>query len=248
MSNNPTSLVFLVVERFVVLLAVFILASCTSQPIQRKNGLTTARTFSISNLIKSDIDTVTEISQQEVIASLKRLTEKLYRRNPAEWRKGNAGSAEEATLGIFLPLDHWHLSPNRNLDWKASIATAFREDYEGDRVKSLMEGLLTMTMASYDNKVELYLLDSLDPQKLYNAARNFETVDWQLSNARNAKGELMLQTNGTDGNGAANLSFEREFGRIIATQDLIARIIEDKTNRAIRAGVIDTASFFLLPI
>ena len=111
-----------------------------------------------------------------------------------------------------------------------------------------MEGLLTMTMASYDNKVNLYLFDSLDPQKLYNTARNFEVVAWKLSNAKNSRGELILLTNGSDGNGVSNFTFEREFGKLIATQDLIARIIEDKTNRTIRTGVIDTATFLLLPI
>ena len=234
--------------KYFLVLLLLALTACPSQPIQRRDGASSARSFSLSNLAKGDIDTVTEISQQQAIASLRLLTEKLYRRNPAEWRKGSSSGPEQATSELFAPLDHWHLSPKQNLDWKASIFTAFKEDYAGDRIKSLMEGLLTMTMASYDNKVELYLLDSLDPQKLYNTARNFEVVAWKLSNAKNAKGELMLLANGTDTNGVANLSFEREFGKIIATQDLIARVIEDKTNRAIRSGVFNAASFILLPI
>jgi hypothetical protein len=223
------------------------LTACSSQPIQRSDGTSSARPFSVTNLAKGDIDTVTEISQQQVLASLKLLTEKLYRRNPAEWRKSSYLGPEQAVNEIFEPLDHWYLSPKQKLNWKASIFTAFKEDYTGDRIKSLIQGLLTMTMASYDNKVELYFLDSLDPQKLYNSARNFEVVAWKLSTARNARGELMLLTNST-GNGAANLSFEREFGKIIATQDNIARVIEDKSNRAIRSGVFDAASFILLPI
>jgi len=225
-----------------------VLAACSSQTIQHKDGTTSARSFSITSLAKGDIDAVSEISQQQAISSLKSLTEKLYRRNPAEWRKSNSIGADQAVNEIFEPLDHWYLSPQQNLDWKTSIFTAFREDYSGDRVKSLMQGLLTMTMASYDNKVELYLLDSLDAQKLYNTARNFEVVAWKLSSARNARGQPILLTNGMDNNGVANLSFEREFGKIIATQDIIARVIEDKTNRAIRAGVFDAASFILLPI
>ncbi len=231
----------------VVGLAVF-LAACSSAPIQRKDGSTSARGFSVTDLAKSDIDTVTEINQQEAIAALKRLTEKLYRRNPAEWRKGHCAGPEQATSDVFAPLDHWDLASQKTLDWKVSIFTAFRGDYSGDRVRSLMEGLLTMTMASYDNKVNLYLFDSLDPQKLYNTARNFEVVAWKLSNAKNSRGELILLTNGSDGNGVSNFTFEREFGKLIATQDLIARIIEDKTNRTIRTGVIDTATFLLLPI
>jgi len=249
--ENPTcqralsNFVSFVVKGFLIL---FALTACSSTPIQRNDGSSSARVFSVTNLAKSDVDTVTEISQQEAIASLKRLTEKLYRRNPAEWRKGSSAGPEQATSEVFAPLDHWHLSARQSLDWKAAIFDTFKEDYAGDRVKSLMEGLLTMTMAAYDNKAELYLLDSLDPQKLYNTARNYEVVAWKLSNAKNAKGELTLLTNGADASGVANLSFEREFGKLIATQDVIARVIEDKTNRSIRSGVIDTATFFLFPI
>ena len=224
------------------------LAACSSQPIQRRDGSSTARPFSIANLVKSDVDTVTEIHQKEALAALKRLSEKLYRRNPAEWRKSNFTSAEQAVSEIFAPLEHWQLSSRQTLDWKAGILSAFREDYAGDRIKSLMEGLVTMTMAAYDNKTELYLLDSLDAQKLYNTARNFEVVAWKLSNAKNTRGELMLLTNSVDANGVANLSFEREFGKLIATQDLIALTIEEKTNRTIRTGVINTATFILFPI
>ena len=224
------------------------LAACASSSIQRRDGTSTARSFSVANLAKSDVDTITEIHQTQAIAALRRLTEKLYRRNPAEWKKSNGTSADQAVGEIFAPLDHWHLSSRLTLDWKAGIFTAFREDYAGDRIKSLMEGLLTMTMAAYDNKTEFYMLDSLDPQKLYNTARNFEVVAWKLSNARNARGELILLSNAVDANGVANLSFEREFGKLVATQDLIALVMEEKTNRAIRTGVIDTASFFLFPI
>ncbi|HYP67542.1 MAG TPA: hypothetical protein VEP67_04745 [Thiobacillaceae bacterium] len=224
------------------------LAACSSSSIQRRDGTSTARPFSITNLAKSDVDTITEIHQKQTLDALRRLTEKLYRRNPAEWRKGNCTSAEQAVSEIFAPLDHWNLSSKRTLNWKASIFTAFREDYAGDRIKSLMEGLLTMTMTAYDNKTEFYMLESLDPQKLYNTARNFEVVAWKLSNAKNARGEPMLLSNAVDANGVANLSFEREFGKLVATQDLIALVMEEKTNRAIRTGVIDTATFILFPI
>ncbi len=224
------------------------LAACSSTPIQRRDGSSTARSFSIANLAKSDVDTITEIHQKEALAALKRLTEKLYRRNPAEWRKSNCTSADQAVNEIFAPLDHWDLSSRQTLDWKAGIFTAFRTDYVGDRIKSLMEALITMTMTAYDNKTDLYVLDSLDPQKLYNTARNFEVVAWKLSSARNARGEPLLLSNALDANGVANLSFEREFGKLIQTQDLIALVIEEKTNRVIRTGVIDTATFFLLPI
>jgi hypothetical protein len=224
------------------------LAACSGNPIQRKDGTTSARPLSLSGIAKGDVDDVTELAQRETLASLKRLAEKLYRRNPTELKKNGAASLEAAVASIFDPFNHWHLSARRSLDWEASIRGAFDETYAGDRIDALMKGLLTMVMASYSHKTEIYILDSLDPQKLYNAARNIEIAAWRLANARKANGELLLLSNGIDVNGVANLSFEREFGKLIATQDLIARVIEDKTNRAIRQGVVNVASLVFLPI
>jgi hypothetical protein len=228
---------------FLILLSASLLAACAGKPIQRKDGTTSERPMSLSGIAKGDIDDVTELTQRETLAGLKRLTEKLYRRNPAELQKNTAADMEAAVAGIFNPVNHWHLSPRRNLDWQASINDAFREDFAGDRIDALMKGLLTMVMASYSHRTEIYVLESLDPQKLYNSARNIEIAVWRLSNAKNANGEMLLLSNGV-----ANLSFEREFGKLIATQDLIARIIEDKTNRAIRFGVINAASLVFFPI
>jgi hypothetical protein len=58
----------------------------------------------------------------------------------------------------------------------------------------------------------------------------------------------MLLSNGVNGDGVPNLSFEREFGKLIGIQDTLAKIIEDKSNRAIRFGVVNVASMAFLPI
>ncbi|NWG39297.1 MAG: hypothetical protein HXY27_04930 [Hydrogenophilaceae bacterium] len=233
---------------FLSVLLISLLASCSSQPIKRKDGTTTARPWSLAGLAKRDIDDVVELHQKEAIASLKLLTEKLYRRNPAEMGKSGNTDLQAAVDRIFNPINHWHLSPQRQLDWSASINNAFREDFVGDRIHSLMTGVLTMVMSSYNHKTEVYMLDSMDAQKLYNSARNIEIVAWRLSNTKRANSELLLLTNGIGPDGVQNLSFEREFGKLIATQDLIARVVEDKTNRSIRFGVFNAASLVLLPI
>lgn len=230
------------------LLACIMLAACSGQPIQRKDGSSSARSFSVNELAKSDVDNVIEIHQQEVIAGLKTLSLKLYRRNPQEWRKAGHDSAEAAAGSLFMPLAHWDIAPLQKEDWRATLLATWREDYTGDRVQALMDGLLVMIMAAYNNQTEFYLLSELDTQKLYNSARNIEAVVWKLSNAKNARGELFLGSNGMDANGLTNLSFEREFGKLIGIQDTLAKIIEDKSNRAIRFGVVNVASMIFLPI
>lgn len=233
---------------FLILFLGLTLAACTSNPIQRKDGTTTAKPWSMAGLAKGDIDDVIELHQRETVASLKLLTAKLYKRNPSELQKNTAADMDAAITQIFAPYNHWHLSPRKRLDWQASLNDAFHEDYAGDRIDALMRGLLSMVMRSYGDKTEVYVLDSLSPQSLYNGARNLEIAVWRLSNARNAKGELFLLTNSIEPGSVANLSFEREFGKLIATQDLIARVVEDKTNRSIRFGTINVASMIFLPI
>ena len=230
------------------LLTAALLAACGGQSIARKDGSSSMRSFSIKELAKGDVDTVIEIHQQEVIATLKNLTLKLYRRNPGEWRKSGFASADDATAALFKPLQHWHLAQQKNRPWESALLDPWREDYTGDRVSALMDGLLVMHMAAFNHQTEFYLLTEVDAQKLYNAARNTEAVAWKLSNARNAQGEPVLLSNGVDGNGVANLSFEREFGKLIGIQDTLARIVEDKSNRAIRFGAVNVASMVFLPI
>ena len=229
------------------LLSAALAAACTAQPIQRRDGSSSQRGFSIDDLAKSDIDNVVEIHQQEILSSLQALTLKLYRRNPAEWRRAGFASAEAATAALFGPLAGWQAS-RPGLQWETALQDAWRPDYPGDRVRALMGGLLVMHMAAFDHRTEFYLLSEVDAQKLYNAARNTEAVAWKLSNARNALGQPVLLSNGFDANGVANLSFEREFGKLIGIQDALAKVIEDKNKRAIRFGVVNVASMIFLPI
>jgi hypothetical protein len=230
------------------LLILPLLAACSGQAIQRKDGSSSARSFSVPDLAKGDVDNVVEIHQQEILGILKTLTLKLYRRNPGEWRKSGSASADEATASLFAALPHWHLSSKKDLHWETALHDAWREDYAGDRVKALMTGLLVMHMAAFNHQTEFYLLTEVDAQKLYNAARNTEAVVWKLSSARNARADFVLLSNGFDANDVANLSFEREFGKLIGIQDALAKVIEDKNNRAIRFGVVNTASLIFLPI
>ena len=230
------------------LLTVSLLAACGAQPIQRKDGSSSARSFSMKDLAKGDVDSVIEIHQQEILAALRTLTLKLYRRNPAEWRKGGSASAEAATAAIFEPLANWQQAAQRDIPWQTFLVDVWRPDYPDDRIKGLMGGLLTMHMAAFNHQTEFYLLSELNAQSLYNAARNTEAVVWKLANARTPQGMPVLLSNSLEPGAAPNLSYEREFGKLIGIEDTLAKIVEDKSNRAIRFGVVNLASMVFLPI
>jgi len=223
------------------------LAGCAAPPIQHKDGRSTARSYTLTNLAKSDVDLVSELVRAEAIEILRRISLKLYRRNPQEFRKAGLASAEEASARIFADIEQWTPANPPPGRWEDRFHATFDENHSGDRVHAFMRGLTLMVLAAYEYRREFFLTDRLDPQKLYNSARNIETAVWKLGQARRGNGELFLLSNSLDGE-PRNLSFEREFGKLIATQDLIAIIIEDKSNRAITRLLHSTASFVFLPI
>lgn len=233
---------------FLPLLAV-LLCACSAAPTRTagKPPPPSASGLRITSFAKSDIDSVAEIHQQESLAHLRTLMEKLYRRNPREWKKAGQPTMESAIARAFDAGFDWRLPELQGKRGADCFYLAFQESYQGDRVLAFIAGLATMVMASYNDKSEFYLLDELDPQKLYNSARNVEIAVWKLSQTRDSRGELFLLSNEHEV-ASRNISFEREFGKLIAQQDTIARIVAEKTNRTIVRVVQSVATAVFLPI
>ena len=196
-------------------------------------------------LVKSEIDRVIDTLRLETGNGLMALADKLYRRNPREWKKAGHASREAALERLK---QRQTLPPE--LEGKregAAAMLAFRDDYAGDRVAALMFGLLTMNDAAFENKDEFYMLDSLDEQKLYDCARNFEIAVWKLTTARNASGELYLLANELDPNNR-NVSFEREFGRQIGLLDFLSKVVADTNGRTVTRLTQSIATAVFLPV
>ncbi len=205
------------------------------------------RDFAASDLAKSDVDVATEVAAQECLGSARLLMEKLYRRNPREWRKGHHAGMDAAITLAFNPQARFRFSELRDARGADAIVLGLNPGYAGDRVFAFGVGLASMVFLSYNGKTQFYMIDALDPQKLYNCARNIEIAAWKLANARDERGEALLLANDMAGD-APNLSFEREFGKMIAYQDLMARIAAQRTNRMIRRVVQNVATAMFLPI
>jgi hypothetical protein len=128
-----------------------------------------------------------------------------------------------------------------------AIHLALQDDYEGDRVLAFIAGLGGMIQTAFQDRTEFFVLDQLDPQRLYNAARNVEIAVWKLSNARTSRRVLLLLSN--EGAGPVpNLSFEREFGKVIASLDILSLIVADNTNRMVVKVIQSLATAVFLPI
>ena len=231
-------------RRCVPLLAGLVLAGCsvpgTAPPLQRSSM------FDVRQLAKTDLNRVAEMHQQHVLASVRRLTEKLYRRNPGEWRKSDAGGVEASLSRIFERDHRWRFASigyRRDID---AMHIALHPDYRGDRVQALAVGLASMVQSALGDRESFYMLDDLEPQHIYNAARNVEIVAWKLASARDAEGRLLLLSN--EMGEVHNLSFEREFGRIIGLLDALSDIVAEETDRTVTRVVQNLATAVFLPV
>jgi hypothetical protein len=215
------------------------------------NGTTPAKPassgFDASQLAKTDIDRVAESHQREIFLNLILITEKLYRRNPRELKKSGKSSVTAAVARIFEGQHRWKFAELEGKRGTEAIYLAFRDDYQGDRVLALTAGLASMIQTAFNDKTEFFILDDLDPQGLHNAARNVEIAVWKLSNAHTSNGELFLLSN--EGTGPVpNLSFEREFGKVIGGLDVLSKIVADKDNRTVVKVIQSLATAIFLPI
>jgi hypothetical protein len=229
--------------RWLVILLVLSLVACTTK--MGKDGRTQT-TVDVKYLAKSDVDRIADTDRTEVVEGLLLIADKLYKRNPKEWKKGGAVSREAAVE---------RLRQRNSRSWpefgglreRQVAALAFSNAYDGDRVAALVYGLLTMVDAAFEHKEEFYILDSLNETKLYNAARNMEIAVWKLGNDRNQAGELFLLSNELDP-ANRNLSFEREFGRITGLLDLMAKIVADRNGRTVSRSAQAVATMVFLPV
>lgn len=202
----------------------------------------------INQLGKSDFDRMADVEIRENTESLRLLMRKLYKRNPHELQKSTSDVAEKMVDWVFdgAPRHHFQFEAINNLQSTDAIFLAFRTDYSGDRVLAFIVGLHTMLLKAHGNKTDFYLVDNIDPQHIYNVARNIEIAAWKLSNARDENGTLYLLTNEINEKDK-NLSFEREFGKMIGRTDLYAIALAEKSQRLISRVMQNLATALFLP-
>ena len=183
-------------------------------------------------LAQSDVNRLATLGMRDNLESLARLLDKLYRRNPAEWKKTSTISRDDAVAQVRAAIANrqpWPaLQGKRDID---ALALALGPDFKGDRVAAFIYASADMLIVAHGDKTEFTLIDGLDAQKLYNAARNIEIAAWMRANRRNTLGQPLLLADEITPQ-LRNLSFEREFGKVIARLDLLAELVTEKYRRA----------------
>lgn len=228
---------------WLVILLAFSLTACVTKMDKAGRSDTTVN---LKYLAKSEVDRMADTNRSELIDGLMLIAEKLYKRNPKEWKKAGVDS-REAALARLKNRYYRSLPELGGLREGPAAALAFSENYSGDRVAALMLGLLTMVDAAFEYKETFYMLDSLNEQKLFNCARNMEVAVWKLAGDRNAAGQLFLLSNELDP-ANRNLSFEREFGRQMGLLDFMAKVVADRNGRTLSRLTQGVASTIFLPV
>ena len=214
-----------------------LLTGCASMPAAPINrGEAQSAPMTTAELAQSDVNRMATLGMRDNLASLMLLADKLYRRNPAEWRKTNSNpnaTREAALAKLKAAIDNNSLWPE--LQGKRDIAAlslALGPDFRGDRVAAFIAASADMLVTAHGNKTSFYLTDPLDAQHIYNAARNIEIAVWLLASRKNAQGQSLLLSDEINER-ERNLSFEREFGKIIGRLDLLSAVLTEKYRRAV---------------
>lgn len=213
-----------------ILDASMMLAACSS-PVPSKGGSPHSEAMSADQFGQTDFNRTVTLEMRDNLNSLYSLADKLYRRNPREWRR--SGMADQAAAMARLHRLIENRTPPAGLSGLYDVqvlAVSLDPNYGGDRVAAFIFGLADTIIASHNGKTRFYASDMLDGQRVYNAARNVEAAAWLLSRRRGHSGEPLLLANEISP-GSINLSFEREFGAIIGRLDLIANLLGENTRR-----------------
>ena len=206
------------------------LVACSSAPTH--HGEVEGESFHSRELLQSDSNRMATLAMKQNLESLFLIMDKLYRRNPNEWKK-TATSREAAMTYVRIAImerQPWHeLQGKRDV---AALSLALQPEFKGDRVAAFIYAAADMMITSHGGRTSFTLIDGLDPQHVFNAARNLEIANWILNSRKAPTGQPLLLSNQMSED-ARNLSFEREIGKLIGRLDLIADYTTERYRRSV---------------
>lgn len=192
----------------------------------------------IRNIGKSEIDMVADLHLKKINTFINSLTVSLYKNNPEELNKGHTKDMEARLYQIInhsLDVSYIEINYLKGVD---AIKLVLDKNYQGDRVFALMVGISGMLERSYNGHKELFITDTLDPQKLYSSAVNLQRIQYILN----------------DQNSFLNLGDDREkhnfnnmIIRLATIQDMMAEIFANRNHSHINK-ILHGTTAMLIPI
>ncbi|MDQ0003512.1 hypothetical protein J2W28_002659 [Variovorax boronicumulans] len=193
-----------------------------------------AEPYANQEWLQSGANRIANLSLRDNLQSIRRVQTTLYRRNPREWRK-SAASIDEAIQRTWdAILKGPDLPELRGANGIEAIRLAFEtgpQSYQGDRVAALVIGWAAMLKQANGGTWEQTMIDGVDAENSYRAARNFEISLWLISSKTGADGQPLLLATEISERGR-NLVADRELSKVVARLDLLAAQADEKYRRA----------------
>lgn len=212
---------------------VFVFLLCTTACSQQQ-GRDIARQFSNGKpdeFLQTSVDRMATLGMRDNLQSLYLLMNKLYLRNPNQWRQSGYLDAVSAAREIRSAIENRQplpaLGDRRDL---AALSYSLSPEFRGDRVGAFIYAIGSMLVTAHGGRTRFYISDTINPQFVSNAARNIEKATWLLSQRQDANGVLLLFSNEISEEGS-NLSFAVEFGKIVARLDLLTQMLDERYRR-----------------
>lgn len=207
--------------------------------------------MSADQRVQTDFNRTVTFEVRDNLDSLYNLLDKLYRRNPREWRKTGVSDQVAAVARVKHAIQERGggegARPAGLRDIRI-LAVSLDSDYSGDRVGAFIYGLADTLIAAHNGKTHLYATDVLDGRRAYNTARNVEATAWLAGIAPQPPGCAAVAGQRDISTCRHNPSFEREFGAIIGRLDLIANLLGENSRRIGINYAQDLLLFNLLPM
>ncbi|MET3496729.1 hypothetical protein [Variovorax boronicumulans] len=193
-----------------------------------------AEPYANQEWLQSGANRIANLSLRDNLQSIRRVQTTLYRRNPREWRK-SAASADEASQRAWdAVIKGPELPELRGATGIEAIRLAFEtgpQAYQGDRVAALVVGWASMLKQANGGTWEQTMIDGVDAENSYRAARNFEISLWLISSKSGPDGQPLLLATEISERGR-NLVADRELSKVVARLDLLAAQADEKYRRA----------------
>ncbi|MCX2891569.1 MULTISPECIES: hypothetical protein [unclassified Pseudomonas] len=215
--------------RLLLTSALACLCACTQQ--QGRDMVNQLGNGKPSELFQTSVDRLATLSMRDNLQSLYLLMNKLYLRNPNQWKLSGYVDAATAERQIRIAIEQRQPLPQLgNRRDLAALSYALSPEFRGDRVGAFIYAIGSMLITAHGGRSEFYMTDTIDPLFINNAARNIEKATWMLSQRQDANGVLLLFSNEISEEGS-NLSFAVEFGKIVARLDLLAELLDERYRR-----------------
>lgn len=198
------------------------------------NSTQRAEPYGGNEWMQTGANRVANLALRDNLQSIRRVQLSLYRRNPREWRKW-APSADDATERTWDAVMQGKPLPElKGATGIDAIRLGFEttpQPYTGDRVAALVVGWTSMLKQANGDTWEQTMMDGVNAENAYRAARNIEISLWLLGSRNGPDGQPLLLATEISERGR-NLVADRELSKVTARLDLMAAQADEKYRRA----------------